>query len=83
MRVQGLQKSRSTDPAQWDETKDKILGEYRGSAMIERFIDSGDPDLPDFATNTGGNATRFPDPQARFDINSYYKFRVLSTKKFP
>ena len=70
MRVQALRKSKSTDPAQWDESKDKILGEYRGSAMIERFIDPADPRLVDYATTSGS-------------LDAIYKFRVLSTKKFP
>jgi uncharacterized protein (TIGR02600 family) len=70
LRVQGLRKSKGSDPTQWDESKDQVVGEYRGSALIERYIDPGDPLLVDYATTSG-------------NLNARYKFRVLSTKKFP
>ena len=41
----------SAQYAQWVEGSDQILGEYRGSATIERYIDPG-ATLPDFAVNT-------------------------------
>lgn len=82
-RVQALQK-RKKDPnqAQWVEGSDVITGENRGSTIIERYIDSNDPDLPDFATKSGGNSTRFPALADRFNLDNYYKFRVVSTKQF-
>lgn len=70
MCVQVLKKRPAGDPAQWEEGKDSVLSEYRGSTMVERYVDPSDPALPDFATN----------PSATLD--TYYKFRVLSTKKF-
>ena len=33
-------------------------------------------------TDTGGNTTRFPNTQDRFSIDSYYRFRVIQTRKF-
>ena len=70
-RAQSLQKPASDhNPAQWAEGTDKITGEYRGSTTIERYIDASDPSLPDFATNR--TAT----------MDAYYKFRVISTKRF-
>ncbi len=68
-RVQKLKKSSVGSAAQWDEVKDQVLGEYRGSTMIERYIDASDPTLPDFTTASG-------------NLDNYYKFRVVSTKKF-
>jgi hypothetical protein len=52
-RVQKLKKARCTSAAQWDESKDNILGEYRGSSLIERYVDPGDANLQsiDFATS--------------------------------
>lgn len=65
----------SSDPyATWDESRDQVLGEYRGSALLERYIDPNDPDLPDFATVDLTNE--------RAVIDKYYKFRVLETKRF-
>ena len=68
--VQVLKKRGATDPTQWVEGEDAVLSEYRGSSILERYIDPADPTLPDFATN----------PSATLD--GYYKFRVLNTRKF-
>ncbi|MEI6533958.1 MAG: Verru_Chthon cassette protein A, partial [Verrucomicrobiaceae bacterium] len=69
-RVQVLKKVRATDATKWDETKDLILSENRGSSIIERYVDAADTTLPDFATDSTKS------------LDAYYKFRVLSTKKF-
>jgi uncharacterized protein (TIGR02600 family) len=68
--VQSLKKVPSTPANQWIEGKDVVTGEYRGSAMIERYIDPLDPSLPDFATATTENVER------------YYRWRVTNAKKF-
>ena len=70
-RVQALQKVPGTDPTQWVEGRDKLLSEYRGSSLVERYVDPQDPSLPDFAA-----------PNATGTLDSFYKFRVVSTKKF-
>jgi hypothetical protein len=44
--------------------------EFRGSSIVERFIEAADPNLPDFAT--AGDAV----------VDTAYKVRVLATKKF-
>jgi hypothetical protein len=72
LRVQALRKVRSTQPDAWIEGKDQVVGEYRGSMLIERYIDPNDPTLSqtDFATDTNAG------------IDTHYKFRVVSSKKF-
>ncbi|MCW0221140.1 MAG: hypothetical protein OJI67_22615, partial [Prosthecobacter sp.] len=55
--------------ASWEEGKDRVIAENRGSSIIERYVDPADPNLPDFAT-AGGN------------LDPYYRFRILSTTKF-
>jgi uncharacterized protein (TIGR02600 family) len=70
MCVQVLKKSQATDPAQWVEGRDFVTAEYRGSSMIERYVDPSDSRLPDFATT----------PSATMD--QYYRFRIVSTKRF-
>jgi uncharacterized protein (TIGR02600 family) len=73
MRVQVLRKRPGTtdsDYAVWNESSDSIVAEHRGSALVERYIDASDPNLPDFATNS--NAT----------LDNYARFRILSTSKF-
>ena len=68
--VQSLKKLPSTPAGQWVEGKDVVTGEYRGSAMIERYIDPADPNLVDFATVSNQN------------VESFYRWRVTNTKKF-
>jgi hypothetical protein len=70
-RVQVLKKVPGTDVAQWVEGKDRTVSEYRGSTLVERYIDPGDPDLPDFS-----------DPANTDTLDNHYKFRVVNTKKF-
>jgi len=81
-RVQVLKKVPGTSVTQWVDGRDVVASEFRGSSLVERYIDPSDPDMPDFATKTGGNSTRFPNPKDRFNLDNYYKFRVVSTKKF-
>ncbi len=64
------------DPAKGGIT-DKVTGEIRGSAILERYVDSSDPTLPDYAQYvTSGNQ-----PVAKA-LNDQYKFRVFSFKQF-
>ena len=72
MRVQVLRKRTGTnaDQAIWEEGLDAVVAEHRGSALIERYVDASDPNLPDFATKT--DAT----------LDNYARFRIVSTNKF-
>jgi uncharacterized protein (TIGR02600 family) len=81
-RVQVLKKSPATPANQWVEGRDIVASEYRGSTLIERYIDPNNPDIPDFATRTGGNSTRFPNIDDRMNIDNYYRFRVIQTRRF-
>ena len=78
-RVQALKKVTTTgsNPAQWNEGSDVILGELRGSASIERYVDSNDPNLSsstyDFVSNITGSLT---------PLDNFYKFRILNTRRF-
>lgn len=72
--AQALVKARSTAV---DEVgpQDEVYGEYRGSALIERYLDPTDATLPDFpaldATASGS-----------LTLDSYYRFRVSENRKF-
>lgn len=76
-RAQVLRKAGSASPAEWNEDKDQMVSDYRGSTMIERYIDPANPSFTtgsakfvDLATST--NAT----------VDDFYRLRVISTKKF-
>ena len=73
-RVQTLKKVPTSGPANWIEGQDLVTSEYRGSQTIERYIDAIDPRIPDYAdvTNAASNTP----------IDTFYKFRVLGSKKF-
>ena len=73
MRVQVLKKRKSASPSDdsiWDENADTVTAEHRGATEIERYVDTSDPTLPDFATK----------PDAVLD--RFYKFRILGTRRF-
>jgi uncharacterized protein (TIGR02600 family) len=69
-RVQVLKKSPATPADQWVEGRDTVASEYRGSTLIERYIDPNNTSIPDFATATTAN------------IDDYYRFRVIQTRRF-
>lgn len=57
------------DYAEWRPTTDTVQAEYRGSSMVERYVNPNDA-LPDFATNETAN------------IDEYYLFRVINPRRF-
>jgi uncharacterized protein (TIGR02600 family) len=67
LRVQSLKKIRGSDPQTFDQTKETVKSEYRGSFIIERFLDP--------------NASTF-DITAPTSTLGPYKFRVVNTKQF-
>jgi uncharacterized protein (TIGR02600 family) len=69
-RVQVLKKSPATPADQWVEGRDIVASEYRGSTLIERYIDPNNTNIPDFATTASAN------------IDDYYRFRVIQTRRF-
>jgi len=70
VRVQTLKKITGTSSTQWVEGKDLVTGEYRGSSLIERYVDTSDTNLPDFTSASSPS------------VEGYYKIRVVSSKKF-
>jgi uncharacterized protein (TIGR02600 family) len=70
--VQSL-KNTNTDPSLWDETRGVILGEYRGSTTIERFIDPANSLIPNYAEE---------DPTSWQPLDHYYQWRVIANNSF-
>ena len=77
VRTQVLQKARSTPADEWIPGRDQVTAEFQGSSLIERFIDPNSDDLPDFAELTVSNPTA-----PELDIDQYYRFRVVNSKRF-
>ncbi len=72
---QSLAKSPTSSATQWDESKDSVTGEYRGSTTIERYIDPADeafknnPDYQDPATK-------------KKSLEPLYRYRIVNNKAF-
>ena len=73
-RAQVLKKTRSSDPKTFDPDRDTVAGEWRGSTLIERYIDPNNEAIPDYVT----------DDQAvgKKTLDQFYRFRVLFNKRF-
>jgi hypothetical protein len=74
LRTQVIRKARSSPSNSFDPVKDAIVSEYRGSSLIERYIDPNDAaTIPDYGD--GFSASTPP-------LDAFYRFRVLETKRF-
>ena len=80
VRAQALRQTvQSAAAGVWDEKKDRLIGEYRGSSTVERYID---PEDARFDPRSTGIAEA-----DRIDVDSEpvekaYRFRVINTKRF-
>ncbi|WP_166442856.1 Verru_Chthon cassette protein A [Phragmitibacter flavus] len=78
-RVQVLQQasrsrgSSATEWAKWEDGRDSVQSEMRGSTTLERYVDPLDPSLPDFAD---------PDTAPDENLDTSYRFRVINSKRF-
>ena len=71
-RVQVLRQSRSAERAEWNEAKDRIVSEQRGSTVIERYLDPEDSAIPDAIALPGTNES----------LTQYYRYRIVSHQPF-
>lgn len=74
-RVQTLKKVQGTDSAVWDENRDQVVSEHRGSTAIERFINPNESTIIDYATAS------YPLTSGQ-DLGAKYKWRILSVSTF-
>lgn len=78
---QSVLKNPNSNTDEWtkfDENRDRITGEYRGSTTIERYLDPNDPAL---VPASGGAPYDAVDTNAK-GLDPYYRFRILSSKRF-
>lgn len=71
-RVQALKQTGAAGWDKWDEAKDVVLSESRGSETIERYVDPNDTSIPDFADPANYSKNLAP----------YYRWRTLASKQF-
>jgi hypothetical protein len=84
MKVQTLRQlphANDADYRTWTEGKDVVLGEYRGSSTIERYVDPADPRFnPNYTNPATPNVQPInPDKQS---VEPLYRFRTVINKKF-
>lgn len=68
--VQAL-KNPSADPGLWTEGRGAVLGQYRGSTAIERYLDPDGASLPDYATEASAAS-----------LDRFYRWRLLNNRRF-
>lgn len=81
VRAQSILKAkRGSNPDGFDAAEDEITGEFRGSFLLERYIDQADlaaaGTKADFTEGNPMDETNHP------PLDSYYRFRVLESKRF-
>jgi len=69
--VQSLRKSPGSTATVWDESKDRVAAELRGSTLIERYIDPNATNIPDYATSASAQP-----------LGNFYRWRVVSETFF-
>lgn len=72
------QRRTTAEWATFDEATDNVVSEYRGSTILERYVDPNDTRIPDYAVNLQEG----DDPSAVNGIDYYYRFRVVSHRRF-
>ena len=70
-RVQALTKVPGTTAGTWEEGRDRMTSELRGSTLIERYIDPNATNIPDYATDSDA-----------LPLSNFYKWRVVSENFF-
>ncbi len=71
-KVQFLRKSRSTEPHVWDEAKDRVASEQRGSATVERYLDTMDTTQPDHVL----------EQETQRAVDDDYHYRIIQRQPF-
>jgi hypothetical protein len=74
-RGQVLKQGRRPDSSgydRWDDELDTVVGEYRGSSIVERYLDANDTRIPDYASDSGVLPS----------IGEFHRFRVVNSTRF-
>jgi len=81
VRAQTVKKAlRGTDITRFIPGEDEVTGEFRGSFLLERYIDTADLQAAGTKADfTQGNPM---DETAHPPLDSYYRFRIIESKRF-
>lgn len=76
VKAQSLKQARTTDPSEFVDGRDLVTSEYRGSFIVERYLD---PNADSLVKADGRTSTDELDPEG---MVGPYKFRIRSTTRF-
>jgi len=86
VRAQTVKKAlRGTDITRFIPGEDEVTGEYRGSFLLERYIDTADLEAAGTKADfTGVQITPAGEwnDTAHPPLDSYYRFRIIESKRF-
>jgi uncharacterized protein (TIGR02600 family) len=68
--VKQARRDNDSEYAVWKPELDTVQAEYRGSSIVERFVDPNDERIPDFATDTSKS------------LSEFYQYRVVNPRRF-
>ncbi len=69
----------------WDPELDSVVGEYRGSSIVERYLDPNSDQIIDYAAIIGGSGQTFQQITANpnyHTIDDYHRFRIVNPTRF-
>lgn len=72
-RVQTLRKARSTEPTEWVEGRDTVASEYRGSTIMERYLDPNESQVATAMIGAGS---------FKYSWDTFYRIRIIQRKQF-
>lgn len=78
-RAQVLKQARrdsDADYGEWRPELDTVQAEYRGSSMVERYVNPEADDIPDFASISPTS------PEYRQGLDPFYRYRVVNPRRF-
>ena len=76
-RVQTIRKARSTDPETFVPDGDALVGEDRGSVLIERYINPNRDDIPNYAKEVHDTGSLPPRT-----LDQLYEYRIVNERRF-
>lgn len=78
-RAQVLKQARregDSEYGEWRPTTDTVQAEYRGSSIVERYVNPEADDIPDFARDFGGGDVDM------VGLDAYVRYRVVNPRRF-
>ena len=76
-RVQTLKNPPTSGATTWTEGQGAVLGDFRGSTTLERYIDPNDLGIPDYA-----DPANLPPNPIPANLETHYKWRVVENTRF-